>query len=206
MGGVLISDMPWDVVIYPRFDASLRPAVENIVRAEWAQARVNVHYPERQFFTAVQSAANLHPDTVEQMQLQTREHVKFFPASVALAAALKNRMPIGIVSNHTKFWFDYFFGRYHLADHFADADLVINSAEVGTAKPQQDIFKIIFERLKARMPDLQPSEVVFIDDKEANTKAATEFGMNAITYNARKQKHSHLVAELTKHGVNCELD
>jgi epoxide hydrolase-like predicted phosphatase len=64
--------------------------------------------------------------------------------------------------------------RYHFADL---CDLLIYSHEEGTAKPDRRIFELTCERL-----GLQPEEIVFLDDVEANIAVAREFGMQAILF------------------------
>ena len=56
-------------------------------------------------------------------------------------------------------------------------DLLIYSHEAGIAKPERRIFELTCERL-----GVQPAEVVFLDDVEANIAAAREFGMQAILF------------------------
>jgi epoxide hydrolase-like predicted phosphatase len=64
--------------------------------------------------------------------------------------------------------------RYHFNEM---ADLIIYSHEVGVAKPDQRIFEITCERL-----NVEPEEVIFLDDVEANIAAAREFGIHAILF------------------------
>jgi len=58
-----------------------------------------------------------------------------------------------------------------LTDHL---DFVVNSSEVGFAKPAPEIFKRALEMARA-----QPIEAVFIDDTASNVSAATALGIRA---------------------------
>ncbi len=64
--------------------------------------------------------------------------------------------------------------RYHFAEL---CDLLIYSHEEGVAKPERRIFELTCERL-----GVQPAEVVFLDDVEANVAAARAFGIQAILF------------------------
>lgn len=57
------------------------------------------------------------------------------------------------------------------------ADLVVNSARVGVAKPDPRIFRIAAERAGARL-----DRCLFIDDTQTNVEAARSIGMTARHY------------------------
>jgi epoxide hydrolase-like predicted phosphatase len=69
--------------------------------------------------------------------------------------------------------------RYHFDEM---ADLIIYSHEEGIAKPDRRIFELTCERL-----DVQPEDVIFLDDAEQNVAAAREFGMYAILFRETTQ-------------------
>ncbi len=69
--------------------------------------------------------------------------------------------------------------RYHFAEL---CDLLIYSHEEGIAKPEKRIFELTCERL-----GVQPAEIVFLDDVEANVAAAREFGIQAILFRETKE-------------------
>jgi putative hydrolase of the HAD superfamily len=56
-----------------------------------------------------------------------------------------------------------------------DFDCVILSAEIGSAKPEPQIYQRCLECLR-----LSAGEALFIDDKPRNTQAAAELGIAAI--------------------------
>jgi epoxide hydrolase-like predicted phosphatase len=74
--------------------------------------------------------------------------------------------------------------RYHFAEL---CDLLIYSHKEGIAKPERHIFELTCEHL-----GVQPAEVVFLDDVEANIAAAREFGMQAILFRETKEAIGHL--------------
>jgi putative hydrolase of the HAD superfamily len=64
--------------------------------------------------------------------------------------------------------------RYHFNEM---TDLIIYSHEVGIEKPDPRIYALTCERL-----GVQPEEVVFLDDTEANVAAAAAYSMHAILF------------------------
>lgn len=69
--------------------------------------------------------------------------------------------------------------RYHFAEL---CDLLIYSHEEGIAKPERRIFELTCERL-----GVQPAEIVFLDDVEANVTAARAFGFKTILFRETKE-------------------
>ncbi len=98
---------------------------------------------------------------------------------VTFFAGLRPRYPTAILSNS-------FVGarrkeeeryRFHeMTDH------IIYSHEVGLAKPDPRIYTLTCERL-----GVQPVEMIFLDDWEANIAAAREFGIHGILFKENAQ-------------------
>jgi putative hydrolase of the HAD superfamily len=61
-------------------------------------------------------------------------------------------------------------------------DLIIYSHEVGIAKPERHIYELTCERL-----DVQPAEMIFLDNLEPNVAAAREVGIHAILFQETAQ-------------------
>ncbi|MGD8633131.1 MAG: HAD family phosphatase [Anaerolineales bacterium] len=61
-------------------------------------------------------------------------------------------------------------------------DLIVISSEEGIAKPDERIFRILFDRV-----ELRPEECIFIDDSSDNILAASDLGMQAIIFQNRDQ-------------------
>jgi epoxide hydrolase-like predicted phosphatase len=72
-------------------------------------------------------------------------------------------------------------------------NLSIISCDVGLRKPDQRIYKLALKRAR-----VQPHEVVFIDNREWNTKPAEKLGIKTILFKNNKQA----IKELNKMGVN----
>jgi epoxide hydrolase-like predicted phosphatase len=108
----------------------------------------------------------LRNDVWEQYQLNV-ELAEFFRKQRPRykTAILSNAMPGARRRESEQFHFDEM------------TDLIIYSYEEHVAKPDQRIFEITCERL-----NVEPEEVIFLDDVEANVAAAREFGIHAILF------------------------
>jgi putative hydrolase of the HAD superfamily len=71
-------------------------------------------------------------------------------------------------------------------------DVVVDSAFVGSRKPEPRIYEITLERLGSR-----PEATLFIDDVEINCQAARELGMEAIHFRSTDQAIEAIEAALS---------
>ncbi|MFI6894006.1 HAD-IA family hydrolase [Streptomyces sp. NPDC050256] len=67
------------------------------------------------------------------------------------------------------------------------ADVVVNTARIGVAKPDLRVYRTAAERLDAAI-----DRCLFIDDTEANVTAAREAGMAAVHYRRLEDLHAAL--------------
>lgn len=100
--------------------------------------------------------------------------------------SLRPRYQTAIISNATDRLRLTLDNDYPIADAF---DLIVCSAEERVMKPAPEIYELTLERLGRK-----PEEAVFIDDNEANVRAAKEVGMSAIHYQAGVDVVSELAA------------
>lgn len=112
-----------------------------------------------------------------------RELVDFFPA-------LRNQgYRVAIFSNNTA----------QLRQQLIDTkiielvDEVVISAEIGFQKPSKDAFAVLFQKL-----DLQPEEVIFIDDAPKSLETAGEIGYTPILF----EGNDKLREDLRGLGIN----
>ncbi len=70
-------------------------------------------------------------------------------------------------------------------------DVVVDSAFVGTRKPERRIYEITLERLA-----ISPAETLFLDDIEINCDAARELGMSAVWFRCNEQAIAEMDAAL----------
>jgi putative hydrolase of the HAD superfamily len=80
----------------------------------------------------------------------------------------------GIVTNNVKEFGEGWRSLIPVEELF---DFIVDSSDAGVRKPDPAIFEIAL----ARLPDLAPAQIVFLDDYPANVTAAKAMGMQAIT-------------------------
>jgi putative hydrolase of the HAD superfamily len=73
-------------------------------------------------------------------------------------------------------------------------DVVVDSAFVGTRKPEPQIYQLTLERLGAT-----PETTLFIDDAEVNCEGARALGMTAIRFRRTEQAIEEIEAALASH-------
>ncbi len=111
------------------------------------------------------------------------------PAMRALLERLQARYTLALLSNTAV---------RNMADWLAESfdltvfDEVISSADVGLAKPEEAIYRLLLERLR-----LPPETVLFIDDLARNTTAADALGIQTIIFESPEV----LVSVLQAHGM-----
>ena len=103
-------------------------------------------------------------------------HWGVFSEMRTLLHALKAReYRLGVLSNSARQGFrSYLEERRGFVDLF---DVVISSAETGYAKPEEDIYRLVLDRLA-----VSPAAMLFIDDLPRNTEAAERLGIPAIVF------------------------
>lgn len=72
-------------------------------------------------------------------------------------------------------------------------DTVVISGEIGFQKPHKEAFQVLFEKL-----NLQPEEVVFVDDSAKSLEKAGEIGYVPILFKNNEQ----LIADLKNVGIS----
>jgi HAD superfamily hydrolase (TIGR01509 family) len=103
---------------------------------------------------------------------------------VRLAAALRRRYKVGLLSNATVS-LRGLLSELGLLELF---DFTVISAEAGLRKPDPAIF-----RLTAIVAELDVAECLLIDDKARNTLAAEAVGMQAIQFRSAAQTQRELI-------------
>ncbi len=95
------------------------------------------------------------------------------PAVVEVLRRARKHGPVVLVTNATR-WLDEDLALMGLTDL---ADAVVNSSEVGCAKPDRRIYELAAER--AGVP---AHRCLFVDDREENVEAARALGMTGVLY------------------------
>lgn len=138
----------------------------------WQQARIGA-MTSREYWGQIQQGLGVTGELeVFLAELFAGEVIN--PTLVALAEVLHARYRSGLLSNALDDLETQLADRWQVAHLF---DVVINSAQVGVAKPNPRAFQLALEAL-----DCHQDEVVFIDDKLRNIIAAQAFGISSIHY------------------------
>ena len=106
------------------------------------------------------------------------------PQIVAACLALRRRMPTALLTNNIAEWRAAWRKRMDTARLF---DLVVDSSEVGTRKPEPAIYRLVEQGL-----ELPGEALLFVDDLGVNLKTARELGWQTLKY----ERTEDVVAEL----------
>lgn len=162
--GVLTID-PWK-----EFCSSLAPAVRK-------QAQDLNYALDGGYITQREFVEQVHKLTGQQTQAIEAVFSPKSPKNHALLeyiTELKQQYKIGLISNISSTWITDEFLTTKEQQLFDD---MVLSFQVGATKPEPRIFQIACDNL-----DVQPDQVIFIDDLDLNVTAAQEFGMQGIVY------------------------
>ena len=98
-----------------------------------------------------------------------------FPDSVALLSALRGRgFGLHVLSNFSAETYPKMERRFDFLCWF---DSILLSGDVGLAKPEQEIYELLLERI-----GYEPGECLFIDDSAENVVGAREVGIDAVQF------------------------
>lgn len=108
------------------------------------------------------------------VELDTRSWLRLDPAALAVLDELRAAgVELSLLSNAPR-ELALALGRHPVLDGFRQ---LLFSAELGMVKPDPRIFVLAAERLGTA-----PDEIVFVDDRAENVRAAAEVGMHAVHY------------------------
>eukprot|EP01117_Protostelium_nocturnum_P005426 TRINITY_DN1966_c0_g1_i1.p1 TRINITY_DN1966_c0_g1~~TRINITY_DN1966_c0_g1_i1.p1 ORF type:complete len:263 (-),score=93.51 TRINITY_DN1966_c0_g1_i1:184-972(-) len=197
---------------------------EEITRI-WNIMKVEKDYPSASFFKNISDKKNPHlsfqfplngsssfqsfvpEEETEEIAKGILSDILSFDDTIRLIKRIKEekKYTIGVLSNHTCFWFNYIREKFDL-DSIFPTNALLSSSYIGAAKPNLSSYEIAFGQLKKLDPSLLPQQVIFVDDKPANTKAAQQFGLQAITFNASHQDVSFLLDSIRSFSPNFLQD
>jgi HAD superfamily hydrolase (TIGR01509 family) len=95
------------------------------------------------------------------------------PGVEEIIQGIKSRCRVAVISNFTADLKEVL-DQLRLLPYF---EVVINSSEVGTTKPDEKIYTVACNALR-----VQPSETIFTDDNAENVAAARRLGMKGIVF------------------------
>ena len=109
---------------------------------------------------------------------------------LCLIDRLGERYRLALLSNATDALEGALSARYGVDERF---ETIVTSARVGVAKPEEGIYREVLDRLQ-----LEPREVVFVDDRAENVTAAAALGMHIIWFVSAKELRRQLRVYLSE--------
>ena len=110
------------------------------------------------------------------------QHLRPNPEMVEFLRALKSDgLRLAMLTNNVREWEPHWRALIPEIDELFET--VVDSAFVGTRKPERRIYEILLERLAP----LGPAECLLIDDVEVNCEAARQIGMLAVRFESTGQ-------------------
>jgi 2-haloacid dehalogenase len=114
------------------------------------------------------------------------------PEGVAILEALHEaKVPLFGLTNWSAETFPYARANYPFLKYFRD---IVVSGEVKLIKPDPAIYRASLEQVRAHLADIQPEELVFIDDVAENANAASALGWRGIHHVSPEQTRRELLA------------
>ncbi|MGD0328189.1 MAG: HAD-IA family hydrolase [Minisyncoccia bacterium] len=146
-----------------------------------------------EMFRKVLSVFNVSTEKENEIISMVRAHHsegKINTGLIALFPKLRQLgLKIGILSNATSELRE----KLNLNGIAELVDVIVISGEIGFQKPHKEAFQVLFEKL-----DLQPEEVIFIDDSSRSLEKASEIGYVSVLFKNNEQ----LVADLKNIGIS----
>ncbi|MBU4246327.1 MAG: HAD family phosphatase [Nanoarchaeota archaeon] len=112
---------------------------------------------------------------------------------LALSEKLRKNYKVGIITDNTKARFGAIVDEFRLREKF---DAIILSADVGSTKKEERIFKVALDALKVK-----PEECVFIDNSKKNLEIPARMGFKTLFFDFEKKDFVGLIKELSATGV-----
>lgn len=98
-------------------------------------------------------------------------------------------IPLYALTNWSAETFPYARANFPLLGRFRD---ILVSGEIGLIKPDPAFYRLMFNRIARDLPDLQPEELVFIDDVEHNVQIARALGWHGVHHGNDRRSHLEL--------------
>ncbi len=124
-------------------------------------------------FFNLRMTADLAPHFLSQAYLNS---YSVYPEILALVAKLKERYPVGLLSNLTPEMRDWIIAKHQLKKIFS-TQVYSCDPDVAALKPDPKPYLIICQKLK-----VEPNDCLFIDNSPKNIKAAQALGMQTILF------------------------
>lgn len=129
---------------------------------------------EDEFWQAFIQESKNHPPLAQVKETFRKSRMQPNWDTLAIVKQLSQKYDQYILSNHSKEWMDYLARRWKLKQYFKD---IFCSGYLGVCKPDKRFCLIALEKTGKK-----PHEILYIDDREQNIKAAEALGIQSILY------------------------
>jgi len=206
-GGVLAKDVPGIMfeklaLRYPESDQDrIRRCHERNYEC-WNKFKLDPSYTEDMYWRDVINQEKLN-ESIDELKQLLRSTFQHYPITFDVVKKLKTKgYELGICSNHSIEWFQSIADKIKIYDLF-QKPLVIISQEVGVAKPSTEIFHLLHRRFSNKLGrELETSEILFLDDKEANVQAAENAGLRAFQFDGERHDAAYLANNFAKFNIS----
>jgi putative hydrolase of the HAD superfamily len=172
LGGVLLHT-DWDAVA-AESERALGLSPQELLAGVYGSSDQTVlvgRVPEEAWWEEVRARLGVGRERIEAIFMR---HERCDDEFAGFLASLRGSIRLGVVSNAWPSLCERARERWRLASLF---ETMVFSCEVAIAKPDERIYRIACARL-----DVQPEEVLFIDDDVKNVEAAAALGMHALRF------------------------
>ena len=150
------------------------------------------HISEDEFRRRLEAHLGDHFD-LERLRQVYFEHLSPNRPMIDFLRGLRERgQRLALCTNNVREWEPLWRAKLPEIDELFE--VVVDSAFVGTRKPERRIFELTLERLGG----VRPEECAFVDDLEVNCEAAVELGMTAVRFESTEQAVADLEAALAR--------
>lgn len=176
-----------------------------VSRDLWDEMKVHADNTEDEFWRRSLEICAVDPALIDTIKPEIHETLRHtYPESLeVLRRARSQGIPVGMISNHTSWWFKVCAESARLYELIPE-DLVVVSCDAGCCKPDADIYKFFLKRLEAAHPGLTASDCIFVDDKEKNVLAAKSLGFIGLRFDAAAAEPGELMRQLKLLGMSLE--
>jgi epoxide hydrolase-like predicted phosphatase len=191
MGVLLLKNPHWQNDVYweKRLGLPRGALFSALFETETDQAAILGHVSQQEVFRRASLTLRLPEGALNDFEQALWEERLFNQELAVFLQQLRPRYKTALLSNA---WSD---ARRHIERLFQlhkFVDLQIFSAEEGLAKPDPRLYRLALSRL-----EIQPAEVIFINDREENILAAQQIGMHTILFEQNEQAIAALQNMLT---------
>ena len=165
-----------------KFDDIAKATVHNPWWNEFDKGQLSVEEIEEKY---IQSAPQYKED-IKKIYEHADEFIIRYEYTIPWIQELKKRgYKVYVLSNWSEIAYEA--NKDTHLKFLEEMDGGILSFREGMIKPDKEIYQLLCDRY-----EIEPSKAVFLDDNEANVKAAKAFGMNAIHFKAYQQAKEEL--------------